>query len=245
MYFRLQVLGKLLKYLPTVKTIIHCTFPWINLLCKCKANSSYSLFNCVFVLHLHSRKQRQKTIKITNMRHNSVYDMKKKKKRKIKNQWWFTHLDLWDNEVFRKAKIKCLEWSLAGKLASRKGWTERVKAESVQTDQGEGEGQREEEQHYCHVFQRSSFYLKEKGSPLSKSGNSNFLSFSCFFTRQAVTRASSCHGSLREEGLEADARYFNKALTSPDLNGVISEKLTGSPAGHPGRGSRFPGLLGD
>lgn len=112
----------------------------------------------------------------------------------------------------------------------------------METDQGEGEWGREEEQRYCHVFLRSSFYVEEKGSPLSKRGNSIFLPFSCFSTRQAVTRASSCHGSLREEGLEADARYFNKALTSPDSNGVISEKLTGSPAGHPGC---FPGLIGD
>lgn len=130
-------------------------------------------------------------------------------------------------------------------IASKKSWSERVNIESVETDQGEGEWWRVEEQRYGHVFRRSSFSLEEKESPLSEKGNSIFLTFSCFSTRQAVTRASSCHGSLREEGLQADARHFNKALTSPDSNGVISEKLTGSPAGHPGCGSRLPGLIID
>lgn len=58
------------------------------------------------------------------------------------------------------------------------------------------------------------FFTLEKWTPLRR--NSIFMSFSCFSTRQAVTRASSYHGSLSEEGLEADARYFNKAHKSPD-----------------------------
>lgn len=95
------------------------------------------------------------------------------------------------------------------------------------------------------VFQRRSFYLEEKGSLSSKRSNSISLPFSCFSRRQAVARASSCHGSLREEGLEADAGYLKKALTSPDSDAVVPEELTGSPAGHPGCGSRLPGLIGD